>query len=226
MLRRLATAVLVVLVAGACSAIPPARPATPKPATAPPVSGLAPGTYTSRAFAPAVTYTLPAGWTNPVDGPTYFQLAPAGSEIAGIHLFRDPVAASQDPQCPEAAEPNVGHTSTELTTWIRARPGLTVVGPKIVMVGGMRGVELDISIADGWKASCPFANGSPTVALFVGSKNEFRWVVAGNERLRVDLIDLPGGGLLVVDVDAFDGSVFNQLVADAAPIVTSMSFAR
>ena len=226
MLRRLAMAVLAALVAGACAALRGVQPATPTPATAPAASGLAAGTYTSRAFTPAVTFTIPSGWANPVDSATYFQLVPAGSEIAGIHLFRDPVAASQDPQCPETAEPNVGHTSTQLSTWIRARPGLTVVGPKIVQVGGLRGVELDISIAFGWTASCPFANGTPTAALFVGAKNEFRWVVAGSERLRVDLFDLSGGGLLVVDVDAFDGSVFDQLVSAAAPILTSMSFAQ
>jgi hypothetical protein len=175
-------------------------------------------------FAPQVTFTVPAGWAVPTDSATYFQLAPAGSDVVGVHLFRDPVAASQDPACPDTPEPGVGRTALELSTWIRERPGLAVSAPKIVTVGGLRGTELDVAIADGWTESCPFANGLPTVPLFTGANGEYRWVVAGSERLRLDLLDVPGGGTLVVDVDAFEGSFYDDLVAAATPIVGSLRF--
>ncbi len=183
------------------------------------------GASTSQAFQPAVTYTLPEGWDNPVDSADYFALAPAGSKIAGIHLFANPRAASQDSACPTTPEPGVGTLSSELATWIRSRPGLEVGNPKMVTVGGLRGVELDVAIVAGWKPSCPFAEGIPTVPLFVGPSGSLRWVIAGSERLRLDLLDVPGGGTVVVDVDAFDGSVFDDLLAAAAPIVRTFSFA-
>ena len=197
---------------------------TPAPSGRPP-AGLAAGTYASGAFLPALTFTVPGGWEKSADAPTYLQLRPAGSEVAGIHLFRNPAAASQDLSCPETAEPGVGRTSTELAAWIRARPGLVVGDPKLASVGGLRGVEIDLAIIAGWTASCPFAEGSPTVPLFVGANREYRWVVAGTERLRLYLLDIPGGGTLVVDIDAFDGTLMDALLAAATPIVRSFAFA-
>ena len=221
MQRRAVSLLLATLLAGCAGA--PGVGGTP--AASPAASALPAGTYASRAFQPAVTYTLPEGWENPFDAADYFALRPAGSKVAGIHLFRDPRAMSQDAACPTTAEPGVGTLSTELVAWIRGRPGLVVGDPKMVTVGGLRGVEIDLAIVDGWKPSCPFANGIPTVALFVGATGNLRWVVAGNERLRLDLLDVPGGGTVVVDIDAFDGSLMDDLLAAAAPIVRSFSFA-
>jgi hypothetical protein len=221
----LAALLMAVVVAAACT------PGTGGPTASPAPTGLAPGTYTTAVFQPAITFTVPAGWELVGDrlsaaggAPVYAALRPAGSDVVGIHFFRDPAAASQEPACPETAEPSVGGTSSELATWIRGRPGLLVSEPKIAALGGLRGVELDLGIVAGWTASCPFADGIPTAALFVGAGGEYRWVVAGSERLRLYLLDLPGGGTLAVDIDAFDGSLIDDLLVAAAPIVQSLEF--
>lgn len=206
------------LLVGACSGT-----ASPTPSAQP--SALPAGTYTSPLFQPAVTFTVPSGWDLASDSPTYLQLRPAGSEIAGIHLFRGARAAVTDAACSESAEPGVGSSSSELSSWIRGRTGLTVSNPRLVTVGGLRGTELDIALAAGWTASCPFASGIPSVSLFVGATGDYRWVVAGTEKLRIDMLDLPDGETLIVDVDAFDGSVFDDLLAAAAPIVKTFTFA-
>ena len=197
---------------------------TPTAAPTPAPSALPAGTYTSSAFQPAVTYTVPAGWRIASDSADYFALQPLASDLTGIHFFRDPLAASQDAACPTSAEPGVGKLSLEMATWIRGLPGIIASSPRIVTVGGLRGVELDLALNSGWTASCPFANGIPTVPLFVGAGG-LRWVIAGNERLRIDLLDVPGGGTVVVDVDAFDGTLMDGLLAAAVPIVQSLSFA-
>jgi hypothetical protein len=187
-------------------------------------SALPAGTYTSKAFLPALTYTLPAGWDSPADAGDFFQLRPAGSQLAGIYLFREPQAASQDPSCPQTAVPGVGTSPKELAVWMRTLPGLVVSDPVPVTIGGLTGVSVDIGIADGWTASCPFANGVSTVPLFVGVQNDFRWVIAGSEQLRMALLDSPQG-TVVVDVDAFDGGLIDALLTEADPIVKSMVFA-
>jgi len=217
--HRLLTVFACAAIVAACGSAAPIGPSASPTAVA-----LPPGTYTSKALEPQVTFTVPAGWAVLADVATYFQLAPADSDVVGIHVFRDPVAASQDPACPESAEPGVGPTALELSTWIRERPGLIVSAPRIVTVGGLRGTELELAIADGWTESCSFANGLPTVPLFVGANGEYRWVVAGSERLRLALLDVPGGGTLVVDVDAFEGSLYDDLIAAATPIVASLKF--
>jgi len=196
----------------------------PTPSPAPGTSALPAGTYTARAFQPAFSYTVPAGWANGSDTTDYFELRPAGTDIVGIYLFRGPLAASQDRTCPDAGETGVGTSSADLAAWIRGLKGLTVSAPRLAAVGGLRGTELDIQIADGWTFSCPFANGLPTVPLFIGANGNFRWVVAGTERLRLDLLDGPDGTTIVVDVDAFDGALFEDLLFAAAPIVRSIVF--
>jgi hypothetical protein len=220
-LRRLVGLMAGTLLIAACSG----TAGTAGPSSAPQASALPAGTYTSQAFRPALTFTLPAGWDVPSDTATYLLLGPAGSEIAGIHIFRDLRAAATDAACTTSPAPGVGSSSAELSTWIRGHAGLAVSEPRLVTVGGLRGTELDIAIASGWTASCPFANGMPSVSLFVGPTPDFRWVVAGNERLRLDLLDLPSGGTVVVDIDDFDGSVMSDLITAATPIVKSFVFA-
>ncbi len=218
--RRASWILAAVLLAG-CAGAPSGTTPAPTPAPSP----LPAGTYTSAAFRPAVTYTVPAGWRIASDSSDYFALQPVTSEITGIHFFRDPLAASQDAACPTTAEPGVGTLSLELATWIRGLPGIIASSPRMVTVGGLRGVELDLALNTGWTASCPFANGIPSVPLFVGVNGDLRWVVAGNERLRLSLLDVPGGGTVVVDIDAFDGTLMDGLLAAAAPVVQSLSFA-
>ncbi|HEY5437156.1 MAG TPA: hypothetical protein VIK13_18150 [Candidatus Limnocylindrales bacterium] len=208
---------LVVTACGGSSASPAA--------SGPVVSPMPAGTYTSSAFQPAVTFTVPDGWAKPADTAPYLQLIPAGSDVLGIHLFRAVVAASQDPACPATPEPGVGTTSTDLVAWLRARPGLVVGTPVMATVGGLRGVSIDVAIKNGWTTSCPFAGGSPTVPLITSKAADYHWVIVGNERLRFYVLDLPGGGTVIVDVDAYDGTQFDALVRSAAPIVRSMQFA-
>jgi len=218
MVHRRVLAVAMTLFVAACGSI------APPAATGPVSSPLAAGTYASAAFQPPVTFTVPGGWELVTDTAGYLELRPAGSDLAGIHLFRDVVAASQDPACPTAPEPGIGSTSTDLVLWIRGLAGLTVSTPAMATVGGLRGTSLDIGIAAGWATSCPFANGLPTVALLVGQASGLRWVVAGNERLRLYILDLPDGGTVIVDVDAFDGTLMDALLGAAAPVVKSLQF--
>ncbi len=197
--------------------------ATPTPAGP---QALPAGTYHSSAFQPQLTFTLPGGWWIAVDDPDYLALEPVTSNAVGIHVFRNPSAASQDPSCPETPQAGVGGQSTDLSSWIRSLKGLVTSNPRLAEDGGLHGVELDVSIAPGWTASCPFANGTPTVPLFVGQNASLRWVAAGSERLRLSLLDAPGGGTVVVDIDAFDGSLMDALVSQATPIIQTFSFAR
>ena len=202
----------------------PAATPTPVPGTPQP-SAVPAGTYASQVFKPTATYTLPGGWLVGADTAPYFQLLPVTSDLVGIHLFRDAKPASQDPACPDTAAAGIGASGRELVEWIRGRPGLVVSDARPVTVGGLPGQEIDVAIKTGWTASCPFANGTPTVPLLTDGKGGYRWVVAGSERLRLDILDVPGGGTVIVDVDAFDGSLMDALVKDATPIVQSISFA-
>jgi hypothetical protein len=170
-----------------------------------------------------VAFTLPDGWLVGDDNARYLALQPVASDSLGIYLFRSPGAASQAADCPTTPVPGVGPLAKDLVDWIAARPGLQTTGRRSVELGGLVGFELEIAIADGWTASCPFAEGLPTVPMLVGA-NGLRWVVAGSERLRLTVVDVPGSGTVVVDVDAFDGALFDGFLPVADTMVDGMRF--
>lgn len=199
-----------------------ASQATPAPSSAGKV--LPAGTYTSLAFTPTVTYTVPDGWEALTDGAGFFQVRPFGSEAASLNVFSNPVAAIQDAACTAAADTTVGKTSTDLVKWISGLPGLTVSTPAMVTIGGLPGQVVDIAIKDGWNQSCPFAGGLPTVPLIDGGTAGYHWVVYGDERMRLYVLDRPDGGTVGIGVDTVDGTVMEQLLSQAAPIVKSMQF--
>jgi hypothetical protein len=217
-------AFVLILVVAACggASLPPAQ-ASQAAATQPPLQALPAGTYTSAGFQPPVTFTVPEGWVQPTDTELYTYLRPIENDAIGVHLFRDPKAASQDSSCPAAPEPGVGGSAAELAAWIEQRPGLVVSAPTMATVGGLSGIQLDVGLKSDWTQSCPFANGIPSVPLF-NSPAIDHWVVVGNERLRLFLLDLPGGGTVVVDLDAFDGDQVEDLIARSAGIVRSLAF--
>ena len=215
----IAALVLLPLVAG-CSLLPGS--ASPSPSGPPAVPA---GTHTTTSFQPTTTYTVGDGWVNPIDSPDYFNLAVALDVNNGIHLFHNPQALSQDPACPAAAQPGVGTTAADLVSWIRALPGLNVSQPVMVTVGGLPATQMDVSIHTTWTTSCSFANGLPTVPLFYRPSQVLGWWVAGDEKLRLYLLDVPGQGTVVVDLDSFAGDGFGDLLTNAAPVVKSLSFA-
>jgi hypothetical protein len=165
---------------------------------------------------------VPDGWERTADQAGFHQIRPFGSEVASVNLFSRPAAAVQDGACTAAADTTVGTTSTDLVTWIGERPGLVVSTPAMVTIGGLTGQMVDIGIKDGWNQSCPFANGLPTVPLLNGGTAGYHWVVYGDERMRLYLLDLPDGGTVGVAVDSVDGSVIDQLISQATPIVKSL----
>jgi hypothetical protein len=219
--RGLALAVTAVALAACGGASLPPAAASQAPVAA--VTPLPAGTYTSLAFQPPVTFTVPGGWVLTADTQLYLSLQPVGNDAVGLHLFRDPSAASQDPACPASPEPGIGGTSAALTSWIRGLPGLSATSPTMATVGGLTGASLDVTLRSDWAGSCPFADGTPSVPLF-NSPAIDHWVVVGNERLRAYFVDLPGGGTVVVDQDAFDGTQFEDLLAASSGIVRSLKF--
>jgi hypothetical protein len=169
---------------------------------------------------------VPDGWFTD-DQPTEyaFQL---GSDQAtdGIFLFRDPLAHSQAPDCPMAADPRIGTSPAALTSWIASLPGLDAPEPTPVTVGGLDGYRLEVHIASTWKHPCPYSDGEPIVPLIVGSVpgSGPDWGVGATGML-IYVLDAGGGGRIWMDVEAGDRMTFDDTVKRAMPVIDSIEFA-
>jgi hypothetical protein len=133
------------------------------------------GTFSSATFTPPFRYTTSqGGWANWKDLRGWYALMPPGEAPQGmdegtsefIGVYRGAAAAPAD--CTDVAEdpqPSAG----SMAAAIAAHPGLTVVGPEPISIGGLSGVMMDLSIAPDWHGACPWEPDLPVVPLIVGS---------------------------------------------------------
>ena len=189
------------------------------------------GTYTSQRFEPALTFTVPAGWNNVWDSRGAFGLwAPgwsadtpdqgtdcrSGPSPCG-YLFDQPgLSVRRDPRpneegCFGAA---AGTSALEVATWVSDHPAIATKGPSPVEIGGLTGYQLDVSLAETWRESCP---GTPAIWLFddlyLRDPNKYPEYATA----RLILLDLPDGGSILIWIDGTQ-------VDAAMPVVQSFEF--
>jgi len=196
------------------------------------VGALEPGTHRSGQFIPPFDYVIPAdapiAWDNPEDLPGTFTLHPTGPDTDAIFFFRDVGVIT--PVCIPQFDDTVGNQAAEIAAWMEANPNLTTGPPKIVIVGELRGVQLDVAVSGAYTTVCPdlpgdtYPAGLPLVPLFGGTgSGELTWWIGGDERMRLYLLDMPGGGNLVISVDAIAGD-FDTLLEVTDPVIDSITF--
>lgn len=114
---------------------------------------LEPGQYRTSTFQPAITYTVPTGWTNTEDLPGNFLLHLQQDEQDGtlggsyLGIYQNIHAAAIT--CDEAWEEGIGTTPTDLVAWYQSVPGLVVSEPRPVNVGGLDGLQIDLGLEPG-----------------------------------------------------------------------------
>jgi hypothetical protein len=173
-----------------------------------------------------LSYTVPAGWTNVIDGPDGFGLARQGAPDAAILLSSTAIADSQAPGCPGTVEPGIGRTAAALASWLTTLPGVDATTPATVTVGGLDGVTLDVSIKPTWTQTCPYSGGKPYIAMFTNGDpvNNYDWGLAAGGAARLFLLDLPDGRATLIDVEAPDQATWEALITDAMPVVATFEF--
>ena len=200
-----------------------------------------PGSYTSRALEPAVTFTVPEGgrWFNHFDTSMGYGLVPwdaanlaaarAGNPFhTSVELQRDLAVTSAE--CEEEPEPGVGRTSMEMINALSSRPGLIATGPQPIDLGGLAGFWIDLRIDPEWTGTCPWAPG-PTVPLVIDPRvppgTGLHWGVVPDERFRFIVLDtLDTDGTILISIWSDSADRWEGLLADAMPIVESFTFAE
>jgi hypothetical protein len=177
-----------------------------------------------------LSYTVPRGWANAVDDPNLYNLVPQDeyaktvpdvTRYPGIVLVPDVAVAAQDAACSPTVEPGVGPSSVEIAARIAQIPGLQVGTETAIDIGGHSGTMFDVTLAEGWTRFCP--DGSGVSVLWGKGGDDWRMTATG--RWCLILLDVAKGRTMAILIDALDEpSRFDDLVAQAMPIITSFEF--
>ncbi len=146
----------------------------------------------------------------------------------GIYVFTDPVISTQDAACTEGEQPGVGRTVDDLVGWITRQPSLEVSQPESIVIDGYQGTFVDVALSSMWDQECP-GMGVPSAPVLheadQTSGEGWDWRMSAPERWRLLLLDLGEGDVVAIFIDdSSDPSRFDELVAQAMPIVKSFDF--
>lgn len=187
------------------------------------------GPYKTRLFVPVFSLQVGEGWDNTVDNPNEYQVRRSGPDgkplDMGIYIFRD--VAIQAATCKDEPEPGVGRTPADMAAYMSDHPGLTTTKAEAVNVGGLDGVMIEVAMAASWTKECFYSEGDPNVPLFWGTDADsgLEWGTGPAVQDRFYILDMPGGGNVLIAVEAFgEGADFESLREAAVPVVESMMF--
>ena len=215
----------------------PSVAVSPSACAGPGETCLSPGTYTSSAFVPSVTYTVPAGWVlmGDIRGELDLRYGAGGQYTYpdglrfhdAISIFRRPVAESATSFAPLKG---IGTKANDLAQWLAHRPDLLASAPTPVAISGVNGFRLVVSLPTGARTApdhCTSDHREPRCeSLFLSSDPAatYGFGLVGPETAVVYLLDLPSGDTVMVVIDDVDGVDQPGLVAAATPIVESLAF--
>jgi hypothetical protein len=168
------------------------------------------GTYSTEAFEPRLTYTVPGGWQNVSDIAGEVVFLPPGESLGNLEADSIVVFTSvraENRTCSTEAEatsdePGVARTPEAMAAEFQARPGLVTTAPEAVTIGGLSGLVMDISMAPDWTGTC-FYSTEPVVQLMGGvAPSELDHSVIAGLTLRLYLLER-GDSTLAIEIGDF-----------------------
>jgi hypothetical protein len=210
-----------------------------------------PGAHKTSVFDPlgersrvgALVYTVPEGWATIDDSVGTFVIRhqPDGPPLQTppdlmIALLAQPRLAAdftEGQACgPVSEEPDAGRSVDDLVAAITSRAGVVATRPVAVSIGGYSGQLFDIHIAEDWKGGC-VAEADRVISkpILVGPSSSpeggVLTAVGRDHPVRILLLDLGAGrslGVVVFDPQSSTSAEFEEIVAQAMPIIESFEF--
>jgi len=189
------------------------------------------GAFSTDTLRPALSLTLPAGWTRSEDTSDLLILVPPGAGsfrqpdggvfFDSVNVYARPRAGQPDGT--KAAVEGVGSSAKDLATWLSKRPQLTATTPVAETLAGRPAYRLDFQLSPDAGDLC----GIPCANL-LNSTDSAQGYAVGIEaawKVRAWLLDAPDGSTIMVTIESPAGDTFDATVAEATPVVRSIRFA-
>ncbi len=203
------------LASGGDSNVPLTTPSTSVTLTPPPVSGR------TETFEAPFTFKVPSDWSDSGEGVRYYSWDL--NDASGTHLIAlSSVVAATPDSCVVQRAQGVGTSSDEMTSWLSTHPALDATTPRRVTLGAATGSYVDVQIASDWNQTC--SQGLPLVTGEPSARQS--WSIYGPGKLRIYVLDVPGGDTVTIVVDVPQKSEFHNVIDGAAAFVESFEFLK
>jgi hypothetical protein len=223
------------------------------------VSELAPGRYTAANFKPfeggtrgQFAYTVPAGWADFHFPPTWpgpdrradLTLATVANPDSPLINVDSTIRASTMSAvigapplaCPDPVTAS-GGPAASVADWLGSRPFLAVSQRRPITIGGLSGVQIDVSVVAGFVDPCTLgsAPGAPIeystqIEIFGGSEtgDSVTMDTATDDHARFIVLDTGDWqgypGTLLISLTAQGQSALDVVIAQAMPVVQTFEF--
>jgi hypothetical protein len=184
---------------------------------------LSAGTHSSTAFQPAITFTLPAGYSNSLDRARAYTLHPPG-DVFFFQVVSEVDIPAQNADCSAEQKPGVGNTVDDWVQFLTKHPGLVASTPTPVSVGGFDGMSLSFHVRETWTARCPNSIG-PAVMLVTDTANppdRVYWI--DDQYTTFNILDVAGTTVIVRLESGPSPAANTRDQATVEPIIASMRF--
>ena len=184
----------------------------------------------------ALTYTVPAGWSNSIDWPHTYSLtptvdygkegpdAPRPSQVHRIVVWANPMVVGLDAECVFEGLDDT-FTVAGMVSAIKGLPTLDAGEPHSITIGGRSGSWVDVRV-DPASTACASST-EPRLSFHTRTQLLFETDpldLVGETRERVILLDLGGGSVVLIAIQSGDPTRFDELVAEAMPIIETFRF--
>jgi len=189
---------------------------------------LAAGDGHTAQFSVPFTFTVPAGWANPIDLPTLFALTPVDQPADLILVWSGAVPAQATAECTLQAEPGAQSTVSGWMSFLESNPGIDATNPQTLSIARHPTKSIDVRAHIGWSSPCTTDRADlnfPLLKLPDGAPRLGYGVHTGT-RVRVYAINVAGQSLIVtVTSSGTTDADFAAATGRATPVVESFFFA-
>jgi hypothetical protein len=188
----------------------------------------------------ALSFTTTIPWAEAGDWPTNMTLLPPSqykkwtanggpdNDPLDIFVFTQPGAELKSGTCSATPglDPSVGSTVADLLAFVQSGPDLQATPASDVEIDGHVGKVVDLQLSPRYKGSCPGGAAPIEDVLMSTFPRDFSFYtlsLEGTERVRLILLDLGGGDVVGIAIEASPAN-WQAMLNDATPIIQSFTF--
>jgi hypothetical protein len=188
----------------------------------------------------AFSYQTPIPWAEAADLPTNVDLVPPSqykkwtadgapdNDPLDILVFTQPGAEPKGGTCSEnpVLDPAVGRTVADLLAFVKSGPDVQATPAADIEIDGHVGKVIDLQLSPRYTGSCPGVPAPIEDLLMSTFPKDFAFyalTLEGTERTRLILVDLGGGDVVGIAIEASPAN-WQPMLNDAMPIIQSFTF--